>query len=128
MMNSAPFLGGIQEAGQSPAAGWRWITGEPFEFTDWAGAVVTGDGAIEAEPNDYRGIDERELRMLDRFPVAGFEARNRRWNDANSAFEPYNSALVIEYPIPEPHTTALFVAAVVNVSIVRRRPYPSRNR
>src|ERR1051325_12185873 len=32
-----PWLGGIQPAGSGePAGGWRWITGEPFVYKNWA--------------------------------------------------------------------------------------------
>lgn len=36
---STPWLGGYQEEGApEPDGGWRWITGEPFDFTAWGSA------------------------------------------------------------------------------------------
>jgi hypothetical protein len=33
----APLLGGFQPPGApEPAGGWRWVTGEPFIYTNWA--------------------------------------------------------------------------------------------
>jgi PKD repeat protein len=40
------WLGGIQQAGNlDPAAGWQWVTGEQWDYTNWAGG----------EPNDNYG-------------------------------------------------------------------------
>lgn len=60
-LRSGPWLGGFQPVGsEEPAGGWQWVTGEPFEYTNW------GDG----EPND--GVDEACLQYLDEPPG---------WND-----------------------------------------------
>jgi len=48
-----PWLGGYQESGaQEPDGGWKWITGEPFVYTNWEtdqpdnvhGAALNQDG------------------------------------------------------------------------------------
>ncbi|MGL4512729.1 MAG: hypothetical protein ACRCT8_06520, partial [Lacipirellulaceae bacterium] len=71
----SPFLGAIQDPGNTPAAGWRWITGEPFEFADWA----------PGEPNDYLGIDERRLQVFPRnWGSLRGRPRARKWLDIDT--------------------------------------------
>jgi hypothetical protein len=58
-----PWLGGFQRVGSGePADGWRWVTGEPFRYTNWN----------EGEPNNATG-DEGFLNFWN----------NGRWNDVN---------------------------------------------
>lgn len=48
-------LGGQQAPGQTdPSAGWSWITGEPWQFTNW----LPG-----GEPNDFGGVNEDKLAL-----------------------------------------------------------------
>src|SRR5439155_12266264 len=55
-------LGGIQSHGLlDPAAGWQWVTGEPWSYTNWH--TING-----TEPNDYYGLgtsaqDENRLQF-----------------------------------------------------------------
>lgn len=44
------WLGLFQDppSGLPPASGWRWVTSEPFGFTDWA----------LGEPNDWKGVQQ----------------------------------------------------------------------
>jgi glucose/arabinose dehydrogenase len=44
------WLGGFQdvEVETDPAAGWKWVTGEPWSYTDWR----------EGEPNDGGGMED----------------------------------------------------------------------
>jgi hypothetical protein len=48
-----PWLGGVQEILQPPDEGWMWVTGEPWDFTNWS----------PFEPNDLRG-EERYLHFI----------------------------------------------------------------
>ncbi len=46
-----PFLGGYQPEGSSePAGGWMWLSGEKFEYTNWA--VSLDDGVIDKDPRN----------------------------------------------------------------------------
>src|SRR5207244_9782682 len=51
------WLGGFQPRDiLDPAAGWQWVTGEPWSYTHWN----------ESEPNDYEGpgtTDQDENRL-----------------------------------------------------------------
>jgi hypothetical protein len=48
------WLGADQPAGSPPNTGWRWMTGEPWGYTNWS----------PGEPNDYAGWPEDCLIML----------------------------------------------------------------
>ncbi len=44
-----PFLGGYQpEGSREPAGGWRWLSKEPWSYTNWA--VNLDDGVIDKDP------------------------------------------------------------------------------
>jgi hypothetical protein len=44
-----PFLGGYQPDGSpEPDGGWLWLSGEPWEYTNWA--VNLDDGVIDKDP------------------------------------------------------------------------------
>jgi hypothetical protein len=47
-----------------PAAGWEWVTGEPFSFTNWA----------SGEPNDSSALTENVVAFW-------FPSGSGRWND-----------------------------------------------
>src|SRR5205814_2156537 len=65
-------LGGFQTHGiLDPAAGWQWVTGEPWSYNHWNRLNGT-------EPNDYYGLgtssqDENKLQL--------WGGTNGRWND-----------------------------------------------
>ena len=46
-----PFLGGYQEEGAvEPAGAWKWLSGEPMDYTNWAKNL--NDGVIDKDPRD----------------------------------------------------------------------------
>jgi len=46
-----PFLGGYQPEGSvEPDGGWRWLSGEEWDYTNWA--VNLDDGVIDKDPRD----------------------------------------------------------------------------
>jgi predicted CXXCH cytochrome family protein len=48
---NGPFLGGYQPAGSDePDSNWQWVSGEPFEYTNWAYDGMAGDE--DPRPND----------------------------------------------------------------------------
>jgi hypothetical protein len=49
-----PWLGGYQPSGSEPDEGWRWVTDEPFGYTNWE----TG------QPGDMSGVDQNRLRFF----------------------------------------------------------------
>ena len=48
LIGLGPWLGGYQPPGSpEPSGGWRWVTGEPFTYSNWA----------SGQPDNYRGED-----------------------------------------------------------------------
>jgi hypothetical protein len=65
---SGPWLGGYQDpATQQPDANWRWVTGEPWSYTNWQ----------NGQPNDSGGKPEDKLQF-------GFAPLTSVWNDIMS--------------------------------------------
>lgn len=67
------WIGAWQPPGsEEPAGGWTWVSGEPFEFTNW--------NSSRGEPNDYKGT----------YPETGEDAAHLwddgagKWNDLSS--------------------------------------------
>ena len=62
------WLGGYQDAGVTPAkAGWKWVTGEAWSYTDWG---------ID-EPNDFHGTASEQYLGL----WGSQEPGEQSWND-----------------------------------------------
>jgi hypothetical protein len=89
------WLGGYQDttaAGtREPAGGWRWVTGEPWAFTNWE----------VAEPDNVNGSEDR-LHLLN----------DGRWNDAAGSYS--LGGYVVEYDTP----AAYGAPAVAMVEII----------
>lgn len=46
-----PFIGGYQAEGSAePAGGWHWLSGEPWEYTNWAEDL--NDGEVDKDPRN----------------------------------------------------------------------------
>jgi Ca2+-binding RTX toxin-like protein len=83
--SEGPWLGGYQPAGSSePNGDWRWVSGEAFNFTNWA----------SGEPNDFN-LGEDALLFMGRssFGIPGRPAPT--WNDG--AINAGEKAYIIEY-------------------------------
>ncbi len=74
------WVGGFQPSGSpEPAGNWQWVTGEPFDYTNWA----------PDEPNNWFGDDPNEDRV--EFYDSG------EWNDLPADFELIG--YIVEYPV-----------------------------
>jgi hypothetical protein len=84
-----PWLGGYQDHSapdyREPSGGWRWVSGEPWQFTRW----------LAPEPNNGWGGGEDFLNLLTQPPVSGISPY---WNDspANSSSN-LTRSLVVEW-------------------------------
>jgi len=64
------WLGGYQTSGSGgPASGWRWVTNEPFAYTNWE----TG------QPGDMEGLEQNRLRFFKAGGLIG-----SRWDDCEA--------------------------------------------
>lgn len=65
-----PWLGGYQTSGSAgPGQGWRWVTGEPFAYTNWE----------TDQPGDMSGLEQDRLRFFRKGGLIG-----DRWDDSES--------------------------------------------
>ena len=86
------WLGGYQDTAapdySEPAGGWRWVSGEPWSYTNW---FVSGP----VEPDNLNGTQNYIRSNVD-----------FRWDDfANDPSNPslqFVSGYLVEYPVPEP--------------------------
>jgi hypothetical protein len=84
---AGPALGGIQTNGAvEPAGGWTWITGEPWNYTNWSAG----------QPDNGFGTDENRLHF---FSGLG-STPGATWNDLGQN-DPNLGGYVIEHdPVP----------------------------
>lgn len=98
-----PFLGGFQPEGSvEPDGGWQWLSGEPFDYINWAQNL--DDGVIDKDPRD----DTQPNDSGDGQPIMGFGELNLpvpTWGDYMESVGTYGASrgpgychgFVIEY-------------------------------
>jgi len=96
-----PWIGGLQPAGSAePAGGWQWVTGEPFNFTNWS----------SNSPNNNTTLGNED--RIDLYAQGASNAvRSGTWNDAASA-DTNITSYVVEY-VPEPSAVSLLAIGFV---------------
>ena len=105
-----PYLGGYQIPGSTePGGGWTWLSGEPWEYTNWDGG----------QPDNNVGIEH----YLQFHSVDGVKAST--WNDwgwREYDPDPNPHAYVIEFEvIPEPSTVILLLTGALGLLFYRLR-------
>ena len=102
-----PWLGATQAPdAEEPGSGWFWVTGEPFEYTNW----------LPGEPNEWGGLDEDYLHF-----IGGEGAPSERsafWNDESETLR-NPIAYVVEY-VPEPSGGLLTLSVMILCLLLRR--------
>jgi hypothetical protein len=100
---SHSWIGGYQTNGSgSVTAGWNWVTGETWSYTNWA----------VGEPNDGDGTENNAENHLVLPTGSSF------WNDYPSTSP---RGYVLETIVPEPATSALFAVGLAGLAGIRRR-------
>lgn len=91
---------------QAPVAnvGWKWVTGEPFQYTNWA----------PGEPNDFLGAEYVGMLW---FTASGPEGKP--WNDVVSNHE-NNRGYVVEHDVPEPSSGLILLVLGIFTTIGRK--------
>ena len=108
------WLGGSQASGApTPDAGWSWVTGEPWQYTAWAGATTFSG----PEPNDFdtpqEDGQEQWLQLMLYHPT---NTRAALWNDELTT----SSGYIVEYePVPEPSSACALL--FLSLLLLRRR-------
>lgn len=102
------WLGGFQDDDASePGGAWQWITGELWDWTNWAAG----------EPNNSTWNNEDALA----FAFWG-SATIGQWNDAPAGYRYGNGGYIVEYSaVPEPGTLALFGLGLLGIGLSQRR-------
>lgn len=80
------WIGGFQDDNEpDPYANWHWVTGEPWDFTNWGGGA----------PNDYQGWEENRLHFW------GHQTKHptwqAKWNDMPADSRALMRMYIIEY-------------------------------
>ena len=116
------WVGGSQASGSAtPAAGWSWVTGEPFVFAPW-GQYLSG----LPEPNDLGASGPGEDGGEDFLALFGLDfARGILGNNNYGLFNDeggtqYIDGYVVEYPVPEPAAPSALAACALGLRRTRR--------
>lgn len=90
------WLGGFQEiCTPEPSCGWQWVTGEVWNYMNWA----TG------EPNNVANGLEDKLEFLG---YTGGGTDNGQWNDELST-NFLSTGYIVEYAVSVPEPTTIFL-------------------
>ena len=102
------FLGGYQlPDSPTPSANWLWVTGEPFDFTNW----------YPGEPNYpiyTMGVEDNEENYLSIWDDKS-DHEGGKWNDLDDG---HDAGYIIQYA-PEP--TSVMLLAFGGLTILSRR-------
>ncbi len=106
MIYATPWLGGFQSPGSlEPAGGWKWITGETWDYNNWA----------SGEPNNLASGREDKLEFHGYSSGGTFTGQ---WNDELST-NILSSGYVVEYsPVPIPPAITLFASTLGLMGVV----------
>lgn len=97
---NGPFLGGYQPRGSAePKGGWRWVTGEPWVYENWAYDGMPGDDdpRPSQQPNDATGNQNVVAFGEVNIPVPTWGDFPQKFSTYRSPFPGRTHGFVIEY-------------------------------
>ncbi|OSM01838.1 putative PEP motif putative anchor domain-containing protein [Magnetofaba australis IT-1] len=97
---NGPFIGAYQPQGaREPDGGWRWVSGEPWSYTNWAYDGMPGDKdpRPNTQPNDSTGNQNVAAFGEVNIPVATWGDFPHRFSSYRSPFDGKAYGFVIEY-------------------------------
>lgn len=100
---SGPFIGAFQPMGsREPDGGWRWVSGEPWTYTNWAqdGQKGDRDPRPNTQPNDSQGNSDIAALGEVNEPVATWGDFPHRFSSYRDPHEGKAYGFVIEYDRP----------------------------
>ncbi|MCE5197516.1 MAG: lectin-like protein [Armatimonadota bacterium] len=101
-----PWLGGYQQTGSTePDGGWRWVTDEPFTYTNWA--PIAFDMGI--------------AHLQDRVQMSGMNnIKGSTWDD-NGCDTPQHGYVIEWNAVPEPSSLLALACGFGALGCIRRR-------
>ncbi|MCG8406730.1 MAG: hypothetical protein MI923_16160 [Phycisphaerales bacterium] len=109
-----PWLGAFQQPGSpEPNSGWTWVTGEPFDYTNW-GTSANGPTQPQDNPSGEDWLH---------FFGGGNSNFADTWNDLHADGNPPNAAprgYIVEF-VPEPGSASILL--MISLMMLRIKRY-----
>jgi hypothetical protein len=114
------YIGGFQDRSApnylEPSGGWRWITGEPWAFTNWRIGEPNNCTDCVGFPEDFLHIGGSSWPM---------------WNDNHDAAlsgRAHHRGYMVEFPVPIPEPSGLTLIAAMFAVLAAALLCPARPR
>ena len=94
------WLGGEQPAGSSePDGGWKWITSEPWVYTNWAAGEPNNTYGVPSEPDNFYETDFGKDATGQSEERLHFLWDGSHWNDLPNEPDVITPSFVVEWDV-----------------------------